>query len=121
MLWHKETNTRLESKQKIPLSEATLKKNGVDFLNSLGLIRPKQNPTANATRTLKSVQKKIIDTPVINDKHISILANEVNAEVQDTSTPVTEFPMREIRGLNENLQRIRGELISNLSKLTELV
>ena len=28
--------------------------------------------------------------------------------------------MREIRGLNEALQRIRGELISNLSKLTEL-
>ena len=30
------------------------------------------------------------------------------------------FPLRELRGLNQALQRIRGELVNNLAKLTEL-
>ena len=57
LLYHKETNSRLESKHKIPLSESTLKKSGFEYLNALGLIRPKQNATANARRTLICSEK----------------------------------------------------------------
>ena len=56
------------------------------------------------------------------------VATDAIDSVQTMETRFTEggiddsggFPLRELRGLNQALQRIRGELVNNLAKLTEL-
>ena len=72
---------------------------------------------------LKVVSKKV-ETVEMQD--LGAAAGEASSSVETMETTFSEagepeqLPLRELRGLNKVLQTIRGELVNNLAKLTEL-
>ena len=118
LLWHKATNIRLESKPNKPYAESTLKQRNSHAFTELGLIQTRKPLTETAVKKLESI-KEITNDPLTGDHDISAIADEVNSEVVSIGSNES-LPMREIYGLNAALQRIRGELVNNLAKLSEL-
>lgn len=100
------------------LSSATIQKTGgAQLARALGLI-PELGPRQQAALAQAT---QVIPT----DSQVeSIPLHDLSATAHDAETAVkelaSELPLRELQGLDEALQRTRGELVNNLAKLTAL-
>ena len=73
----------------------------------------------NATSKLKSELPMDLQMESIPLKELSSLVEDIHIKTREASQN-TDFDMREIFGIDKALQSIQGELLNNMSKLTEI-
>ena len=120
LLYHKETNTILEYKRKgkiMPYAMSNFKKASIRQALKISQWAAKDIPP-KTIKQMQNVKETLLKASVT--ENVDTVANELNAEISSLSGSEDVFELREIRGLNNALQRIRGELINNLAKLTEI-
>ena len=117
------------------LKRSTLKQRlSINEQNRLG-IRAASNPDPDLrSQAISKLQNTLADIPdaqYIPLQDLSQSAQEISEQLEETilgdddqtalkTIDDSPLPMREIMGLNERLQSIRGELTNNLAKLSEL-
>ena len=112
------------------LSPLTLNRYGIQLARALGvadeveldpkmatLLQTVDTQLGAAAAHTESVELRDLD-PVA--KEASDAAHVLETSLTDTDELLGTTPIREIRGLDRALQRIRGELTNNLAKLSEL-
>lgn len=103
---------------------------GVSTIQKLGLAEPRAALHQQAVASLQKIQTTI-PLEEINLQDMSSSALEINTEVKElaesfeTTTAIDTIQdpplsMRELQGLNKALQSIRGDMLLNRAKLTEL-
>ena len=73
----------------------------------------------NAASKLKSELPMDLQMESIPLKELSSLVEDIHIKTREASQN-TDFDMREIFGIDKALQSIQGELLNNMSKLTEI-
>ena len=73
----------------------------------------------NAASKLKSELPMDLQMESIPLKELSSLVEDIHIKTREASQN-TDFDMREILGIDKALQSIKGELLNNMSKLTEI-
>lgn len=85
----------------------------------------KKAPLRSSARAkLQDAQRQLPIAGMIDEiplQDLSHLADQVDTQVKQVTTSFTDdFTLRELRGLDKALQTIRGELVHNVAKLSEL-
>ena len=94
-----------------------------DYVRKRALKAATQRDLQKVDKTLNVVSKK---AETVEMQDLGAVAGEASSAVETMETTFSEaseseqLPLREIRGLDKALQTIRGELVNNLAKLTEL-
>ena len=84
---------------------------------ALAALQKTNDDLAIAQAKIKSLPPQDLPTAVSSaEKAISSIVETTLSEAGEPE----QLPLRELRGLNKALQTIRGELVNNLAKLTEL-
>ena len=92
-----------------------------DMRRQLGVSEYNPKLSSKAISTLHETQRKLpVNVEEIPLQELPKAATETINELDLQFTTNPPLPMREILALNESLQSIRGELVNNLAKLSEL-
>ena len=123
--------TNIRTKEGLALSTIAGKRKGVAVIREeLGFTDYVRKQTVDAATRL-ALQKsgdnmKVISTEVetVEMQDLGATAVKASSIVETMETTLSDapeqLPLRELRGLDKALQTIRGELVNNLAKLTEL-
>ena len=82
------------------------------------------NLSKKAVTTLQNIQQTVVNPDMVELADLSRVSEEILNQGQELESSLSEntapLPMREILGLNQALQTIKGELTNNLSKLGQI-
>ena len=106
------------------LSQSTLKKafggiNAMTTILSLEDVPPELNRSINAAMKLKAKLPTAREIEEIPLQDLARSVEDIHIATREAAQN-TDLDMREMLGLDKALQRIRGEVLNNISKLSEL-
>ena len=121
--------TNIRTKEGLALSTIAGKRQGAAVIREeLGFTDYVRKQTINAANR-RALQKGSDNLEVVSTEAGTVELQNLGAtagkassivETMETTFSDAPLPLREIRGLDKALQTIRGELVNNLAKLTEL-
>ena len=121
--------TNIRTKEGLALSTIAGKRQGAAVIREeLGFTDYVRKQTINAANR-RALQKGSDNLEVVSTEAGTVELQDLGAtagkassivETMETTFSDAPLPLREIRGLDKALQTIRGELVNNLAKLTEL-